>query len=405
MPAEPAEVHDCIEEGVGLRDLLAPARVVVEEGKVVGLACTRMKLGAPDASGRPRPVPVDDSEVVLPADAIVPAIGQEPVLDFLEGLPLERNRDGTLLVDCDTRETSVPGLFAGGDVARGAASVIKAIADGGAVAREIGRRHGVEPEPEPRLEKHAARWTSSRRSRARCCRRGCPVLPVPERGGFAEVIQSLSPDAAAAEASRCLDCDDLCSLCVTVCPNRANHAYPTAALKLALPSRDRRRGRAVAGSRGRSRSTSGSRSSTLATSATSAATAPRSARPPARPTGASRVSGSTRTATGGQGSMRSACAARRAASPSRQDRRQDPPPGAPRRTSPSTGSKDSSPASRRVVGPPGKCKPTGALTEGEALDLSPCATLIALLAVEPAMPGAGSDVASPPEFLLIFEYR
>jgi putative selenate reductase len=94
MPADPAEVRDCEVEGIGLHDLLAPARVVVENGRVVGLACTRMMLGPPDASGRPRPVPVDGSEVVLPADTIVTAIGQEPALEFLGG-PARREEDGT----------------------------------------------------------------------------------------------------------------------------------------------------------------------------------------------------------------------------------------------------------------------------------------------------------------------
>ncbi|MFZ1612696.1 MAG: FAD-dependent oxidoreductase, partial [Holophaga sp.] len=99
MPADPEEVHDCILEGIGLKDLLAPAHVVIEGGKVVGLACTRMKLGAPDASGRPRPVPVEGPLEILPADTILPAIGQETVLDFLGDLHLNHHRDGTLLVD------------------------------------------------------------------------------------------------------------------------------------------------------------------------------------------------------------------------------------------------------------------------------------------------------------------
>ena len=110
MPADPAEVHDCIEEGIGLRDLVAPARVVVEGGKVVGLACTPMKLGARDASGRPRPEPSGEPEVILPADTIIPAISQEPDLDFLGGLPFRRRRDGTLEVS-ESGETSVAAFF------------------------------------------------------------------------------------------------------------------------------------------------------------------------------------------------------------------------------------------------------------------------------------------------------
>src|SRR5664279_3524271 len=156
MPADRAVFHDCIEAGILIRDLLPPALVVVEGGKAAGLSCTRMRLGERDASGRPRPVPVEGSEVLLPADTIISAISQEAVLDFLEGLELKRNSNGYLVVDPRTRETSVPGLFAGGDVVHGASSVILAIADGRAVAEGIAIRHGLELKPEPLLEKGQA---------------------------------------------------------------------------------------------------------------------------------------------------------------------------------------------------------------------------------------------------------
>jgi len=235
MPADPEEVHDCLLEGIGLLDLFAPTRVVVEGGKVVGLACTPMKLGAPDASGRPRPIPVEGREEILPADTIIPAIGQEAMLDFLEGLELERYRDGTLKVDPKTCETSLTGLFAGGDVARGPASVIKAIADGRAAAEAIGRRHGVVPRTEPDLRKEIPNVALLEKKARKASAQTVPVLPVEARGGFQEVIQGLGAEAARMEASRCLDCDELCSLCVTVCPNRANWAYSTSPLSLELP--------------------------------------------------------------------------------------------------------------------------------------------------------------------------
>ncbi len=236
MPADPAEVRDCLEEGIALRDLLAPSRVVVEGGKVVGLACTRMKLGPPDTSGRPRPVPAGGSEVLLPADTIIVAIGQEPVLGFLSGLGLTTHRDGTLAVNAKTCETSIPGLFAGGDVARGAASVIMAIADGRAAAEEIGRRHGVSRVPEPPLEKRKPSSVLMARKARLDPPQTVPALPVAERVGFAEVLQVFSPAAAELEASRCLDCDEVCSLCVTVCPNRANQAYTLSPVRLELPA-------------------------------------------------------------------------------------------------------------------------------------------------------------------------
>lgn len=245
MPADPAEVHDCEVEGIGLKDLLAPARVVVENGRAVGLACTRMKLGEPDASGRPRPVPVDGSEIVLPADTIVTAIGQEPALEFLGGTALDAKRDGTLAARLETAETSLPGIFAGGDVSRGPASIIKAVADGRAAAEEIGRRHGVLPVPEPHLSKGTSVAAMMEKKSRLVGPEPVPELPVADRGGFTEVLLSLDAEAARREAARCLDCDEVCSLCVTVCPNRANVAYPVPPLSIELPSFVVEGGRAV----------------------------------------------------------------------------------------------------------------------------------------------------------------
>jgi putative selenate reductase len=245
MPADPAEVHDCIEEGIGLRDLLAPAAVTSLGGKVAGLSCTRMRLGEKDASGRPRPVPMDGPEEVLGADTIIPAISQEPVLDFLAGLDLRRKKDGTLDIDPATRETSLAGLFAGGDVVHGAASVIQAIADGRAVAETIALRHGVDVPAEPFLDKGLADAALMEKKSRLTPGQRVPVLPLSERKGFAEVLQAFTPEAAALEASRCLDCDDLCSLCVTVCPNRANQAYSLEPFSLDLPLLVQRQGRLV----------------------------------------------------------------------------------------------------------------------------------------------------------------
>ena len=235
MPADPAEVHDCIEEGIQIRDLLAPASVLAEGGRVTGLSCTRMRLGERDASGRPRPVPVEGGEVVLPADTIISAISQEAVLDFLEGLEIQRNSNGYLVVDPMTRETSVSGLFSGGDAVHGASSVILAIADGRAVAEGIATRHGLELKPEPLLEKGQADAALMEKKGRVMGAQKVPVLPLTDRHGFDEVLKPFDAEAAVKEASRCLDCDDLCSLCVTVCPNRANLAYAMAPLDLQLP--------------------------------------------------------------------------------------------------------------------------------------------------------------------------
>lgn len=235
MPADPEEVRDCEVEGIGLKTLLAPVRVVVENGRAVGLACQRMKLGEPDASGRARPVPVVGSEVVLEADTIVTAIGQETALELLGGAALETNWDGTLAAKPATGETSQAGLYAGGDVVRGPASIIKAVADGRAAADAIARLHGVEPIAEPHLAKGLSPAAALAKKARLVAPEPVPELPVVERGGFDEVLLPLSSEAARREAARCLDCDEVCSLCVTVCPNRANLAYEVSPLAIELP--------------------------------------------------------------------------------------------------------------------------------------------------------------------------
>jgi putative selenate reductase len=385
MPAEPAEVRDGVAEGIELSDLLAPARVAVEGGKVVGLACTRMKLGAPDASGRPRPVPVDGSEEVLPADAIVAAIGQEPALDFLTGL--ERRRDGALVVDPETRETSLPGVFAGGDVVRGAASVVKAIADGRAVALAIGRRHGVDPGPEPTLEKGATPAALLERKSRHVAPQPVPVLPLGERGGFAEVVRSFGRKAAVDEASRCLDCDEVCSLCVTVCPNRANHAYALSPFTLELPSLVARGGALVpAGAR---RFTVGQKVQVVnvgdfCNECGNCSTFCPSAGAPHREKprfwfdaeGYAEAKGDAFRLSRADGAV--AIEAKLGGGAHRLQRRGD---VAEYRSDAVIARFD--PASWALLG----WEPRAPLAEGEAVDLSPCATLIALLNAAPALPG------------------
>ena len=161
----------------------------------------RRKLGEPDASGPPRPVPLDGREVVLPADTIVTAIGQETALEFLGGTALDAKRDGTLAARLETAETSHPGVFAGGDVVRGPASIIKAVADGRAAANEIARRHGVPlPPAEPNLDKGTS-VAEMMEKKSRLARPAhAPDIPAPARGRFARGLHP--PDPAAARRGR-----------------------------------------------------------------------------------------------------------------------------------------------------------------------------------------------------------
>jgi glutamate synthase (NADPH/NADH) small chain len=138
LPARAEEVHHAEEEGVKFELMAAPTRIIGnEEGWVTGIECQMMELGEADASGRRRPAPIPDSEYVIDCDMVVVAIGtrSNPMLTSSEP-DLKINEWGYLIVDEDGM-TSVPGIFAGGDIVRGAATVILAMGDGKRAARAI----------------------------------------------------------------------------------------------------------------------------------------------------------------------------------------------------------------------------------------------------------------------------
>ena len=138
LPARAEEVHHAKDEGVQFHLLTAPVEVIGNEKRwVTGLKCVQMKLGAPDASGRARPEPVPGSDFVLPCDVVVVAIGTRANPLLTQTCPdLKLNRHGNIVVD-ENGMTSVPGVFAGGDIVRGAATVILAMGDGKKAARAI----------------------------------------------------------------------------------------------------------------------------------------------------------------------------------------------------------------------------------------------------------------------------
>ena len=139
MPARLEEIHHAKEEGVEFRFLTAPVEVLGDDkGFVTGLKCIRMELGEPDASGRRRPVEIPGSEFVLPVQLVIPAIGNTPNPLIRTTTPgLEANRKGCLVVEEDTLRTSREGVYAGGDVVTGAATVILAMGAGKQAAASI----------------------------------------------------------------------------------------------------------------------------------------------------------------------------------------------------------------------------------------------------------------------------
>lgn len=138
MPARVEEIHHAMAEGVDFENLIAPLEVIGDANKwVSGLKCQRMELGEPDASGRRSPRPVSGSEFILECDAVVVAIGTRANPLLTATCPdLKLNKWGNIDAD-ENGMTSIPGIFAGGDIVRGAATVILAMGDGKRSAKAI----------------------------------------------------------------------------------------------------------------------------------------------------------------------------------------------------------------------------------------------------------------------------
>ena len=147
MPARKEEIHHAEQEGVNLCLLTNPKRILADEnGRVRAVVCAKMELGEPDESGRRSPVEIPDSEFEIECDAVVIAIGNRPnPLIPMTTKGLKTTKKGTLEVDPDTLQTSMEGVFAGGDVVSGAATVISAMGQAKKAAASINKFLRGEP--------------------------------------------------------------------------------------------------------------------------------------------------------------------------------------------------------------------------------------------------------------------
>ncbi|MBU4446775.1 FAD-dependent oxidoreductase, partial [bacterium] len=220
MPADQDEIRAALAEGIELIELAAPVKINSVNGSVRSLVCYRMKLGDVDESDRPRPVKIEDSEFEIAADTIIPAFGQTADIDFIDQELLE-------VTDPETREIKLQNVFIGGDAYRGASTVIKAIADGRKTAETIMRKAGIDhDETVLRSTNKELTREQHHEKRARIVHGIKPEeTPLAERDYFSMVDLTLTEKEAQQEASRCLFCDEVCDICVTVCPNRANYGY------------------------------------------------------------------------------------------------------------------------------------------------------------------------------------
>ena len=213
MPAYAHEVAEALDEGLQIRFLTQPIEIL-GNGKVTGIVCQNMELGEPDASGRRRPIPIPGLETTLPVDGVINAIGQipEPLAISMSGKKLKLTPAGTIAVHPVNLSTNLPGVFAGGDIVTGPASVVEAIKAGKQAARSIHLYLQGQPLEEkaripiPRMRVEQVEIPEE--ERGLLTRASMPEEAVPRRiKDFCLVELGLSESQCKYEAMRCLRCD------------------------------------------------------------------------------------------------------------------------------------------------------------------------------------------------------
>jgi putative selenate reductase len=218
MPASLDEITALLDEGVELLELVAPVSIHSNHNSKLSIKCTKMQLKGTDESGRRKPVPVTGSEFILEFDNIITAIGQDVELDFVP--------EKKIILNNKTYETQFPNVFAGGDAIRGANSLINAMSDGKKAAEQIiqkaiEREHITREKAESKLSLIEFQKKLSHREYGI----QLPEIQLEKRTGFDLVHPVLDEDVAIKEAQRCLFCNDVCNICIGVCPNFANVGF------------------------------------------------------------------------------------------------------------------------------------------------------------------------------------
>ncbi|RJP83058.1 MAG: FAD-dependent oxidoreductase [Desulfobacteraceae bacterium] len=229
LPAIREEINHAVEEGVHFEFLTAPVECISSgSNKLEKVRCIRMKLGEPDDSGRRRPVPIQGSEFEMAADKLILAIGSEPDTCLTESAPdLTVNKWGNIEADHNCI-TKIQGVFAGGDIVTGAATVIEAVAAGKRAAESIdGYIRGADTKIfrfQDTLKPIPEELLPSVKDIIKKPRASAKELPVAQRiKDFSEIETCFSEEDALAECERCLNCAlcSECNECVNACEKKA----------------------------------------------------------------------------------------------------------------------------------------------------------------------------------------
>jgi len=216
MPAYEHEVEEAEKEGVRFIFQAAPNRFKGKSGRLTGLEYFQIILGEPDESGRPRPVPKPGSETIINADNVMTAIGQTADLSFARAESISLDPEDRIQANPVTLQTSLPNVFAGGDVLYGPKSIVDAIGSGREAALSIDRYlKGLSlaldrdkpfvPIKKPYMEK----YDSAKRSEMPC------LAPEARTKNFMEVELGFNAEMITRESKRCISCG---SSCIQACP-------------------------------------------------------------------------------------------------------------------------------------------------------------------------------------------
>lgn len=214
MPAETDEILAALAEGVTLIEMASPVEVLNNEGRVAAIRCVRTLFSGEDADGRAQTTVVEGSDFELEADVVIPAVGQSLDHPLADPDLLKTGRKGYA--------TKIPRVYVGGDARHGAANIIGAVADGRKAAQSIA---GDARKSFPELFVAHQRNTSAEALMIRKSVRQFSNVTKPTDDGHQPLITTTGE--AMAEAARCLLCDEICNICVTVCPNLANQGFET----------------------------------------------------------------------------------------------------------------------------------------------------------------------------------
>ncbi len=213
MPAYHEEVEQGEREGVKISFLVSPKKILGKDGQITAIECIRMRLGAPDKTGRRRPIPIEGSEFITEFDTLIIAIGERPDLFTLpQGVKV--TKWNTIAVDSVTLQTSLPHIFAGGDVVSGPANIIEAIAAGKRAAVSIDRYLKGEDLKMGREEEIKKVREVPKEGVVKKARQPMPLLQPDQRvGNFKQIELGFTEEMAMGEAERCLLCGE-CSECL-----------------------------------------------------------------------------------------------------------------------------------------------------------------------------------------------